>query len=405
MKAVNTKVDFRPLKKSEEGNLYEIKVQIPMHIGWIEDVKLILEFDNNQREINMTYFDKDDTNAYFKTETFIETNAIYHYYFTFKANGQYMSLKNNEKFKLSVNFDVPDWAKGKVMYHIFLDRFNRGSQTKLKPMPKRHIHTSWNEEMQIGPDNEGIWNNDFYGGDLKGIENKSISRKLSTLRSFYKYLCEKVYLVDVNPTANLESIKTKKSLPKYLTLNESIELLNSIDGSHKERDYCIITLFLNCGLRVSELAALNLGDVNDEFIRILGKGNKERIVYLNKACKDAIDNYLTVRIKPNASSANALFISQKGNRINVQTVKWLVKKHLQAAGLGGKNMSVHKLRHTAATLMYQNGVDVRALQEVLGHENLDTTKIYTHVTNENLKDAARKNPLSEIEIGKNNKKQ
>ena len=172
MKAVNTKVDFRPLKKSEEGNLYEIKVQIPMHIGWIEDVKLILEFDNNQREINMTYFDKDDTNAYFKTETFIETKAIYHYYFTFKANGQYMSLKNNEKFKLSVNFDVPDWAKGKVMYHIFLDRFNRGSQTKLKPMPKRHIHTSWNEEMQIGPDNEGIWNNDFYGGDLKGIENK-----------------------------------------------------------------------------------------------------------------------------------------------------------------------------------------------------------------------------------------
>ena len=172
MKAVNTKVDFRPLKKSEEGNLHEIKVQIPMHIGWIEDVKLILEFDNNQREINMTYFDKDDTNAYFKTETFIETNAIYHYYFTFKANGQYMSLKNNEKFKLSVNFDVPDWAKGKVMYHIFLDRFNRGSQTKLKPMPKRHIHTSWNEEMQIGPDNEGIWNNDFYGGDLKGIENK-----------------------------------------------------------------------------------------------------------------------------------------------------------------------------------------------------------------------------------------
>ncbi len=240
---------------------------------------------------------------------------------------------------------------------------------------------------------------------LKGIENKSISRKLSTLRSFYKYLCEKVYLVDVNPTANLESIKTKKSLPKYLTLNESIELLNSIDESHKERDYCIITLFLNCGLRVSELAALNLGDVNDEFIRILGKGNKERIVYLNKACEDAIDNYLTVRIKPNASSANALFISQKGNRINVQTVKWLVKKHLQAAGLGGKNMSVHKLRHTAATLMYQNGVDVRALQEVLGHENLDTTKIYTHVTSENLKDAARKNPLSEIEIGKNNKKQ
>ena len=174
MEAVNTKVDFRPLKKSEDGNLYEIKVQIPMHLGWIEDVKLILEYDNNQKEINMIYLDKDEKNAYFKTEAFIETKAIYHYYFTFKANGKYMSLKNenNEKFKLSVNFDVPDWAKGKVMYHIFLDRFNRGSQNKLKQMPRRHIHTSWTEEMQIGPDNEGIWNNDFYGGDLKGIEDK-----------------------------------------------------------------------------------------------------------------------------------------------------------------------------------------------------------------------------------------
>lgn len=235
-----------------------------------------------------------------------------------------------------------------------------------------------------------------------GIENKSISRKLSALRSFYRYLTEKAYLVEYNPTANIESIRSKKTLPKFLTLNESINLLNNVNGSHKERDLCMIILFLNCGLRVSELVNMNLSDVNDEFIRVLGKGNKERIVYLNEACKSAIDDYLPHRITPNSSAENALFISQKGNRINVQTVKWLVKKHLESAGLGGKKMSVHKLRHTAATLMYQNGVDVRALQEVLGHENLDTTKIYTHISSDNLKSAAEKNPLSHIKIDKKN---
>ncbi len=184
MKAVNKfKVDFRPLKKSEEGNLYQITIQIPMKLGWIEDVKFILEDGKNKKEINMTYFDKDEEMAYFKAVTFIETKAIYHYYFSCKANGNFIYLKHknkennqmiseDEKWKLSVNFDVPEWAKGKVMYHVFLDRFNRGSIEPLKDMPRRNIHESWNEEMQIGPDSTGIWNNDFYGGDLKGIENK-----------------------------------------------------------------------------------------------------------------------------------------------------------------------------------------------------------------------------------------
>lgn len=231
-----------------------------------------------------------------------------------------------------------------------------------------------------------------------GVEKKTLARKTSALRSFYKYLTEKVYLVEHNPTLSIEPAKAKKTLPKYLTLTESVELLSNIDGSHKERDFCIITLFLNCGLRVSELAGLNLSDKSDSQLRILGKGGKERIVYLNDACNAALEAYLPVRLPPKAGAQNALFISAMGNRINVQTVKWLVKKHLNAAGLQNKNLSVHKLRHTAATLMYQNGVDVRVLQEVLGHENLNTTQIYTHISNENIKDAAEKNPLANVTI-------
>ena len=233
-----------------------------------------------------------------------------------------------------------------------------------------------------------------------GVEKKTLARKTSALRSFYKYLTEKVYLVEHNPTLSIEPAKAKKTLPKYLTLNESVDLLSNIDGNHKERDFCMITLFLNCGLRVSELVGLNLTDISDSQVRVLGKGGKERVVYLNDACKDALEAYLPLRLPPKANAQNALFISAMGNRINVQTVKWLVKKHLDAAGLQSKNLSVHKLRHTAATLMYQNGVDVRVLQEVLGHENLNTTQIYTHISNENIKDAAERNPLANIKTPK-----
>lgn len=183
MNEVNNVVDFRTLKTSEEGNLYQIKIQIPMSLGWIEDVKFILEDEFNKKEINMNYFNQDENMAYFMAEAFIETKAIYHYYFSCKTNGNFIYLKkqnkgnnqiidNDEKWKLSVNFDVPSWAKGKVMYHIFLDRFNRGSNEPMKQMIRRNIHTSWDEEMQIGPDQNGIWNNDFYGGDLKGVEEK-----------------------------------------------------------------------------------------------------------------------------------------------------------------------------------------------------------------------------------------
>ncbi len=233
-----------------------------------------------------------------------------------------------------------------------------------------------------------------YGNDVR-----TRARKISALRGFYKYYCDKLQIISENPTKSLDIPKARKELPKYLTLQECLDLLESIDGPNQERDYCIITLFLNCGMRVSELAGINLQDLSDDRLRLLGKGNKERVVYLNQACLNAIEAYLPHRIIPKAGHKNALFISRLGQRIDVQTVKALVNKYLKKAGLGQKHCSVHKLRHTAATLMYQNGVDVRTLKDVLGHENLDTTMIYTHVVDQNLKDAAEANPLANLSGG------
>ena len=197
----------------------------------------------------------------------------------------------------------------------------------------------------------------------------------------------------------LESPKLKKSLPKYLTLEQSIELLNTIDGPNKERDYCIITLFLNCGMRLSELVGINLTDIRKDssVVRITGKGNKERIVYLNDACKAAIQQYLAVRPREGLKDRNALFISKQRKRISPKTVQYIVKKYLAEIDLKGGGYSVHKLRHTAATLMYQHGnVDIRVLKDILGHENLGTTEIYTHLSDQQMEDAANANPLSKI---------
>lgn len=229
-----------------------------------------------------------------------------------------------------------------------------------------------------------------------GNSAKTRARKISALRGLYKYYCDKLQIIKDNPTKSLDAPKAQKQLPKFLNYDESIQLLSSIDGKYKERDYCIVLLFLTCGLRVSELVGINLGDISDDRLRVIGKGNKERIVYISEACKSAVDNYLSVRTAPKLGHRNAMFISRLGQRIDEQTVKHLVKKHLSAAGLSSKKLSVHKLRHTAATLMYQNGVDVRTLKEVLGHQNLDTTMIYTHVVDKNLKEAAALNPLSKI---------
>lgn len=226
-----------------------------------------------------------------------------------------------------------------------------------------------------------------------GLNASSRARKVASIRSFYKYLTNKAKLLEENPMQDLDAPKTRKSLPKYLDLEGSISLLDAVDGEFKERDYCILTLFLNCGLRISELIGLNLTDIRGDQLRVLGKGNKERILYLNEGCKTAISDYIAARGTVGVIDKNALFISKRRTRISKAAVEKLVKKHLTMAGLDSAQYSPHKLRHTAATLMLQNGVDVRTLQEVLGHEHLNTTQIYTHVDNEDLRVAARANPL------------
>lgn len=230
----------------------------------------------------------------------------------------------------------------------------------------------------------------------RGLSSTSRARKISTLRTFFKYLTDKVHLLEVNPVSELESTTVRNAMPTYLSIEESMQLLDAVQGEFAERDYCILTLFLNCGLRVSELAGLNLGDVQGERMRVLGKGNKQRVVYLNDACFGALAAYLPHRVKPHEADRGALFVSRNRNRINVQTVKWLVKKYLGQAGLDTQKYSAHKLRHTAATLMYQNGVDIRTLQDVLGHTSVNTTMIYTHVKDDGLSEAARKNPLADV---------
>ncbi len=226
------------------------------------------------------------------------------------------------------------------------------------------------------------------------------ARKTSTLRMFFRFLCEQTHQLDQNPAILLEAPKVKQSLPKHLTLEDSLELLNSVDGKNEKRDYCILTLFLNCGLRLSELCSLNVGDIKpDNTMVVTGKGNKERLIYLNDACISALREYLAVRPNENIvyDDRNALFISRNRRRISSKTVQHLVKTFLEKAGLGGQGFSTHKLRHTAATLMYQHGnVDIRVLKDILGHSNLGTTQIYTHVSDSQIKSAIDSNPLSKV---------
>ncbi len=236
------------------------------------------------------------------------------------------------------------------------------------------------------------------------IELKSKSatraRKASTIRIFFNYLSQKANLIEINPAQNLETPKSDKRLPKYLNLEQSqklLEVASNEDNRNYQRDYAIITLFLNCGLRLSELVGININDIDfsEARLTVIGKGNKERIIYLNKSCLKALYEYLEVRPKINYNKA--LFLSERKERISRRTVQHIVDKELKNAGLDRKNFSTHKLRHTAATLMYQYGnVDIRALQVLLGHESISTTEIYTHVNNEQVRDAVEKNPLANI---------
>lgn len=248
-----------------------------------------------------------------------------------------------------------------------------------------------------------------YLSNERGNSASAKSRKLSAIKAFFKYACQKRRILDKNPAIDMEAPKKKQSLPKFLSMQESISLLEAIENDKesktRERDYAIITLFLNCGMRLSELVGINLNDIDRELrsLRVVGKGNKERIVYLNDACRSALSRYLEVRgdNKYKSINTNALFISKQYKRISNKTVQWLVYKYLSLAGLDYKHYSTHKLRHTAATLMYQTGkVDVRVLKEILGHEQLNTTQIYTHVSNQGMQDAIDNNPLANIKSNK-----
>ena len=238
-----------------------------------------------------------------------------------------------------------------------------------------------------------------------GLSASARARKVAAIRSFYKYLTNKAKLISENPMQDLDSPHLKKSLPRYLDLEESVNLLEHVDGVNQVRDYCILTLFLNCGLRISELVGLNVTDVRGNQLRVLGKGNKERMLFLNDACQTALEDWMTERSMLTLMDQNALFITlQNRRRISRAAVHKLVKKHLSAAGLDSTQYSAHKLRHTADTLMLQNGVDVRTLQEVLGHDHLNTTQIYTHVDNDDLRIAARANPLGKVKQKKSREK-
>ncbi len=242
----------------------------------------------------------------------------------------------------------------------------------------------------------------FYALNSRANQSSARARKLSALRSFYKYLTVVRRVFENDPTANIEGPQKKKSLPRFLSLEESEALLAAVEADEESktraRDYCILTLFLNCGMRLSELCGIDLADVDRtmESLRVTGKGAKERVIYLNDACREALRDWLAVRnTDPEIVDRNALFLSSRHKRISNKTVQWMVYKYLDAAGLGNRSLSTHKLRHTAATLMYQTGgVDIRVLKDILGHEQLGTTQIYTHVSDESMKLAIENNPLA-----------
>lgn len=239
-------------------------------------------------------------------------------------------------------------------------------------------------------------------------ENTAVTRarKVASLRSFYKYLFSKAKLIEYNPAAELDSPKVVHRLPRYLNVDESIQLLESVEGKNKVRDYAILVLFLNCGLRLSELVGINLSDIRGDTLTVMGKGKKERTIYLNQACLEAIDDYRRIRPVEGVKDKDALFLSERKQRISPKTVQYLVKKYIAAAGLDTRKYSTHKLRHTAATLMYKHGnVDIRALQSILGHESIATTEIYTHLDDEQLRRAVESNPLSRYSGSSQKKKE
>ena len=262
-------------------------------------------------------------------------------------------------------------------------------------------------------DTQMIVNFIAYARNERSNNTSTRNRKLSALKSFFRHMHNKKHYIDRNPAAEIDGIQKSKPLSKYLTIDEAVSLLEAvnsdIDSKTRQRDYSIIALFLNTGMRLSELVGLNLESFDPDitFVKVLGKGSKERVIYLNNAARDAVISYLKIRLDPRfiRTSSHAFFLSTRQQRISPKTVQWMVNKYLDMAGLGSKGYSVHKLRHTAATLMYQSGkVDIRVLKDILGHEQLNTTQIYTHLVSKNLEEAMDNNPLSDVILKRESKK-
>jgi len=309
-------------------------------------------------------------------------------YLSYSENIRGLSKRSVDAYKIDLRMFFKYMVRKKVL---------KDSSVELADVDISQVDLDFISEISLSDIYEFL---NFLSREL-GEGSAARSRKIVSIRMFYKYMTSKTNQLSYNPTLTLETPKAAKRLPVHMSLNESVSLLDSVDGPFKERDYAILTLFLNCGMRLTELVGINLRDIGENTIIITGKGNKQRMVYLNEACISALKDYLAVRPtdKLKGSDRDALFISKQNKRISPRMVQTLVTKYIDKSGLSNKNYSTHKLRHTAATLMYQSGeVDIRVLKDILGHEQLNTTQIYTHVVDQNLERAMKSNPLADMKI-------
>lgn len=303
------------------------------------------------------------------------------------------NIKNRSKSTIrEYHYDLRDLFRFLKLYKIDKIKFDNITDELIDNTDIVNLNIDFVKKIELSDLYEYL----NYLSNMRSDKPATRARKIAAIKSFFNYVTFKQKLLDKNPAVELETPKLGKRLPKYLSLDESVALLHSIDGKNEKRDTCIITLFLNCGLRLSELVAINFKDIKGDVLNVIGKGDKERSIYLNESCRKALKEYIAVRPK-DVKDHDALFISERGTRIGRRTVEMMVKKYITLAGLDPKKYSPHKLRHTAATLMHKyGGVDIRSLQQILGHESVSTTEIYTHVDSEQVKEALEKNPLNNM---------
>lgn len=303
------------------------------------------------------------------------------------------NIKNRSKSTIrEYHYDLRDLFRFLKLYKIDKIKFDNITDELIDKTDIVNLNNDFIRKIELTDLYEYL----NYLSNMRSDKPATRARKIAAIKSFFNYVTFKQKILDKNPAVELETPKLGKRLPKYLSLDESVALLHSIDGKNEKRDTCIITLFLNCGLRLSELVAINFKNIKGDVLNVIGKGDKERSIYLNESCRKALKEYIAVRPK-DVKDHDALFISERGTRIGRRTVEMMVKKYITLAGLDPKKYSPHKLRHTAATLMHKyGGVDIRSLQQILGHESVSTTEIYTHVDSEQVKEALEKNPLNNM---------